>query len=155
MEGGDDAERDADDEGEEHGHHGEECRLRESGANNLAHAALALVAPPEVGCFEHHRGGTKAQQGGIGGILLGREVEIAGTVAVVVHRYGHKVVEVVEILQAYGLVAPEVSVDDVDALLVGALAEHHAGRVAGQDVEEEEDQSDYPQEHKEAVQKAF
>ena len=46
------------------------------------------------------------------------------------HRYWHKIVEVIEVLQADGLVASKVAVDDVDALLVGTLAKHHAGWVA-------------------------
>ena len=60
-------------------------------------------------------------------------------------RDGKEVVEIVEVLQSYGLVTSEVSVDDFDAFGIGMFAKHHAGRVAGQDVEEEENKRHYSQ----------
>ena len=155
VQGADDAEGDAHRQGEQHGHQGQEGRLREGGGDNLAHLALALIAAPQVGRLGHQRGGAHAQQGGIGCVFLVGEEEIARRVAVVVQRQGHEVVEVVEVLQADGLVAPQVAVDDGYALGVGALAQHHAGGVARQDVEEEEHQRHHSQQHQEPIKQPF
>ena len=155
MKGRHNAERDAYDEREEHRHNGQKGCLRECGADDFAHAALALIGTPQKGCLEHHGGGAQPKKSGIGGVLVGGEKEIACAVAVVVHRDRYKVVEIVQVLQRDWLVAAEVAVDDVDTLLVGTLTKHHASRVAGENVEEEEHKSDYSQKHQESVEKPF
>lgn len=68
---------------------------------------------------------------------------------------GQEVVEVVDVLEGYGLVAPKVAIDNLNALRIGTLAKHHASRVARQDVEKEEDKCHYSQQDKESVEKSF
>ena len=70
-------------------------------------------------------------------------------------RHRQQVVEIVEVLHADGFVASQVAVDYLDAFGIGPLSQHHAGRVAGQDIEEEEDQRDHPEQDEDAVEKPF
>ena len=70
-------------------------------------------------------------------------------------REGQQVVEIVEVLQPYGFVAAKVAVDNLDAFGIGTLAKHHAGRVARQDVEQEEDKGYHSQQYQESIKEPF
>lgn len=155
FQGGNGTEEDTQHQSECDGHDGEQGGLRKGRADNFAHLALALVGTAQVRRFEHERGVPDFEERGAGAVFFGREEEEAGGVAVVVQGERSKVVEVVEVLDAERFVAAEVAVDDGDAFLVGALAEHHAGGVAREDVEEEEDERDHSQQHQKSVQKPF
>ena len=70
-------------------------------------------------------------------------------------RNRQEVVEIVDILEPHGFVTSQVAVDDGDTFLVGSLAQHHAGRVAGQDVEEEEDERHHSQQNQDTIEEPF
>ena len=113
------------------GHRCQQQSIRESLTQNVGDLSFALVRHPQIRGFQHD--GRRANGCKLG--ITANLFQLLLSFRDIVERNWDQVIQIIDILLPKTLVEAQLLTNGIHRLLVGALAEHHLGRVARQDVE--------------------